>query len=131
MAMSLRYTCDQCGFSLEGWDDGNPYIEFPPGQRHFFYHPGGEAELREIAVQIAGHVPSEAEFQEILREKAGNAPDHICRDCGEISKVDPERNGRICPNCNSARIEDVYGLEGKKCVKCSGRFAKGIMAAIS
>ncbi len=131
MAMSIIFTCKQCGFSLGGWDDGNPYIEHPAGKRHYFYHPGGEAILEEIAGKILGHAPSPDELEKIQATHTGNAPDHICRACVETSKIDPEKDGEVCPSCGSKEVEDLYTLGGKKCIKCPGQFSEGKMGAIS
>ena len=131
MAMSIIFTCDQCGYSLEGWDDGNPYIEHPAGKRHYFYHPDGERTLEEIASKILGHLPSPDELEKIEATCTGNAPDHICRACGKTSKVDPDKDKKLCPSCGSEEIEDLYNLGGTQCIKCPGIFSEGSMGAIS
>lgn len=42
MAMS---TCDKCGFEVDAWDDGNPYVQDSKGKRHYFYHPTNEWDI--------------------------------------------------------------------------------------
>jgi len=129
--MSIIFTCEKCGFSLEAWDEGNPYIEYPEGERHYFYHPDGEKILKEIASKILGHSPSPAEQEKIEAKYTRNAPDHICRVCGEISRVDPEKDGKVCPSCGSKKIVELFKLGWKKCIECPGKFSKGKIGAIS
>ena len=131
MASSIIFTCKQCGFSVEAWDDGNPYIEYPKGKRTYFYHPGGEHKVVRVAKQILGHSPDPDELEMIYRKYSGNAPDHICRACGETSKVDPDKDEKLCSSCGSKKIEDLYNLGGTKCIKCPGTFSEGSMGAIS
>ena len=131
MAQCLRFVCNKCGFAIEGWDDGNPYIEFPKGKRTYFYHPGDERKIEEISSRILGHEPSDQEIGEILEKYAGNAPDHICRDCGKISKIDPNKDAMKCRKCKSEDVEEIYNLGGKRCLKCDGQFSRGESAGIS
>jgi len=43
MAACIQFTCSSCGFSVQAWDEGNPYIQFPGLRKpHYFYHPSGE-----------------------------------------------------------------------------------------
>jgi len=131
MAMSLIYICDKCGLSLEAWDDGNPYIEYPGGKRHYFYHPNGEAILEKVTTDILGHSPTSEELEAICDQYAGNAPDHLCRDCGETSRIDPDKDKLVCQHCGSDKVVDLQALDGKKCIKCSGHFYPGGPGAIS
>ena len=131
MAICLIFTCNQCGFSIDAWSDGNPYIEDPQGKRHYFYHPSEDSMISEIALKILGHTPTEAEKEELLLKHGGNAPDHICRDCGETSQIDPKRDTLACPHCSSKRIVARYNLGGAPCLKCSGTFSEGSPGAIS
>ena len=164
MAMSLVYICKGCGFTAEGWDEGNPYIEFANGKRKFYYHPGGEEELyRGILLddfQLSlddstsdvfvsngkwkhfcppGRV--EQLFREILMDspdkesweekRRGNAPEHLCLDCKEITKLDPRWDEEICPKCNGTNLAETYDLKGKPCPDCGEIFGQGMMGAIS
>jgi len=108
MATQLTFTCNKCGFSVDGWDEGNPYIEHPENRREYIYHPDDDRELC-----------------------TGNAPDHICMKCGAISKIDPEKDKIICSKCGSSKVEDTYELTGKPCLKCDGTFSEGEVSAIS
>ena len=49
MAAQITFRCSKCGFSVESWDDGNPYIEGPDGKRHQFYHPGEDGQTAQSA----------------------------------------------------------------------------------
>ena len=122
--------CDRCGFFLQGWDDGNPYLEYPEGERHFFWHPSGEAVISEVAEKILGHEPSDEEKDKVLRRYGGNAPDYICRECEGESRIDPNKDGLRCSHCQSASVEELYGLEGKQCLKCDGHFGEGHMTSV-
>lgn len=131
MAMSIIYICDKCGLNLEVWDDGNPYIEYPEGKRHYFYHPDGENTLRKVAADILGHSPTPEELEAICDQYTGNAPDHLCRDCGETSRIDPDKDKLVCQHCGSGKVFDLQALEGKQCLECSGHFNAGSVGAIS
>jgi len=131
MAICLSFTCNQCGFTIGAWSDGNPYIEDPQGKRHYFYHPSEDATISKIALNILGHPPTEAEKEDLLLKHGGNAPEYICRDCEETSKIDPKIDALICPHCSSKRIVDSYSLGNTQCLKCSGTFSYGSPGAIS
>lgn len=131
MAECLKYTCDSCGFSLEAWDEGNPYIEYPAGNRQHFYHPEEDYEIRRIAESILSREPTSEDCERILREYAGNEPDHICYDCQTVFRLDPDKDALVCKQCGSGRNEKIYGISGKKCVKCDGTFSEGEFLAIS
>ena len=131
MAQCLTFICPKCGFSLEAWDDGNPYIVDKRGVRRYFYHPSGGKVIEKVTNAINGRECTEDERLKILTERCGNAPDHICRKCGTISKLDPAKDSMVCSKCKSDQLEDTYGLTGKKCTKCDGVFPEGVNTAIS
>jgi hypothetical protein len=131
MAQCLRFVCNKCGFPIGGWDDGNPYIEFPKGKRTYFYHPSGDEVIQKVGFKILGYEPGHEEIREILTKYAGNAPDHICRDCEKTSKIDPDKDAMKCRKCKSEDIEEIYNLSGKKCLKCDGQFSQGESFLIS
>ena len=81
--------------------------------------------------EILGHNPTEAERTAILSQYAGNAPDHVCRKCHAITRIDPLRDPLKCGKCGSPEVEDVYDLAGKPCLKCDGRFSPGQPSMIS
>lgn len=131
MASSLRFTCDSCGFSLEAWDEGNPYIEFPLGKRHYWYHPGEMEVIREVTRSIVGHDPSNEECESALENYAGNEPDYICRSCCKETRFDPDRDAQACTHCGSADVEEMYTIGCKQCIQCDGTFSEGQPGAVS
>jgi hypothetical protein len=131
--MSAQYTfsCSKCDFTVESWEDGNQYIEDLKGKRHFFYHPA-ESEVRDkIAKEICGPEYSEAKILKIYSDSIGNAPDHICRNCEKITRLNPEKDKIVCRKCGSLSLEITIKLAGKKCIKCDGIFSEGEFSAIS
>jgi hypothetical protein len=112
VAQCLLFVCNKCGFSIEGWDDGNPYIENSNGKRKYYYHPEEPPKIS-------------------LTFSFGNAPDYVCRKCGKISKIDPDKDAMQCRKCKSEAVEEIYNLGGKKCLKCDGQFSQGESIAIS
>jgi hypothetical protein len=131
MAACYEFTCDRCGFSVEAWDDGNPYIEYPKGKRHHFYHPGEVDQIKEIARKIVGHEPTRQECDDILKKYAGNESDFICRSCLKIDQYDERKDPLVCKHCGGESIERTSDLAGKKCLKCDGIFSEGEFTAIS
>jgi|GEM_PF-2829394 len=95
MAMSESYKCQSCGFAIEAWDDGNPYVSTKDGRRHYFYHPGGIEDVHPVLIEEAGRELSAAELEEIVKERVGIAADHLCPDCGSESKLDESRISRL------------------------------------
>lgn len=131
MAMSIIYTCEACGFIVDAWDDGNPYVEHPKGKRKYFYHPNDEdIPLLRPPVEIPEESSPE-EVDELLYYHVGNAPDHLCLKCGKISLIDPEMDKMICKKCKSDEVTELTSLAGKKCPKCSGHFDQGSEGGIS
>jgi hypothetical protein len=132
-AMSARYTftCNLCDFSLDAWDDGNPYIEYPTGTRQYIYHPGESQKIAEIAEAILGREPTEDDCSTILQKYAGNEPDHICRACHKVIRIDREKDPCACHECGAEAVELVEELGGKRCVHCDGVFSDGRHSAIS
>jgi len=191
MAISLRFVCDTCGLSVEGWDDGNPYVEYPSGKRRYCYHPSGDEDMRLVAmkalekvetreeiktflkrlVRLQTHMENESvsgrlcldcgritlitashpdkdktvcsqcksanvydtpkEIEAYLKTHTGNASDHLCLDCGHISRLDENRDKMVCRKCKSPNVYDTFDLAGLKCPKCNGTFSKGTFCAIS
>jgi hypothetical protein len=131
MAARYEFTCDRCGFSVEAWDDGNPYIEYPKGKRHHFYHPGEDEQIKEITRTIVGHEPTRQECDNILKKYGGNESDFICRSCLKIDQYDESKDPLVCKHCGGESIERTFDLAGKKCLKCDGIFSEGEFTAIS
>ena len=114
MAMSLIFTCENCKFSVEAWDDGNPYMQVGDGERQYFYHPSPPPD------------PPRPEALKMLGEDAeiifGNASDKICMDCCEISMIDSERDELKCPKCGGNHLVETFEIGENKCPKCGGAF---------
>lgn len=132
MAMSLQFKCETCGFSLDVWDDGNPYVEHPPGKRNYCYHPSLEDQINEVLDQALGPSATEDGKAAFLKEYSGNASDHLCLSCAHVSKLDKNRDKMECLKCKSPRLHETFSLTGTLCPKCkNGKFRKGTFCAIS
>ena len=103
MAMQTIFTCTQCGFEMEAWDEGNPYIQGPDGTRHHFYHPCADSEIASIVQEILGRELTGAEVREVLRKHSGNEPEHICLDCGVIAMMNEQEAKAPCASCGGKR----------------------------
>ena len=133
MAACFTFVCSHCGYSIEAWDDGNPYFLSDKGRHQYFYHPGGEEQLMEYVSQSEGKDLTGAALQKFLENRTGNMTDMICLDCGRKFRRDLDKQKALCPSrrCKSANISDTCELEGKPCPTCKqGRF-KGEMTGIS
>ena len=131
MAMSLIFTCDQCGFSLEAWDDGNPYILNSKDERVYFYHPGGEEDMEAVVAELLGPIYTDEARAEILSTRTGNASDHICLKCAKQFKHDSKRDKPGCPHCGHHKIKELFLMGEQPCPKCPGSFSKIQSGAIS
>jgi ribosomal protein L37AE/L43A len=134
MAMSLIFTCEQCGFSVEGWDEGNPYIINSKGKRVYCYHPSLETEMEQVVVELLGPIYTEQARNEVLATRTGNAADHVCMHCGNIFKLDPKHDPMQCPKCRQWEAADAvkaFEMGGMPCPKCHGTMSEGEMGAIS
>ncbi len=132
MAAQITFTCTSCGFSVESWDDGNPYIEGPDGKRHHFYHPCEDQQIRKIVSKIIAHSPDENEIEEMLRLHAGNESDYICLECLKFCKRDGLKDELRCSSCRSASIVNPSALGGQACPSChKGAFDEGRMTSVS
>ena len=131
MAACYKFTCNKCGFAIESWDEGNPYIEYPKGQRQYYYHPEESDEIERIASEILGHFPTRPERDAVLHTYGGNAANFICRECESLTKLDPEVDPLLCASCGSSNILETRDIAGKKCIRCDGTFSQGEFAAIS
>jgi ribosomal protein L37AE/L43A len=131
MAMSLIFTCEQCGFSVEGWDDGNPYIINSKGKRVYCYHPSLETDMEKVVGEILGAIYTDETRNEILATRTGNAPDHICLKCAQTFKLDRGCDQIVCPKCHHLEVTKVYEIGGKACPRCQGAMSEGEMGAIS
>lgn len=131
MSLCVKFTCNKCGFSVESWDDGHPYIEFPKGARNFFYHPGESEVISEVAEKILGHHASNFECEEVLQKYGGAASEFICRKCRHVSVLDPQKDQLVCAQCGCQDVQDTWTLANSKCLKCDGVFPDGVVTGIS
>ncbi len=131
MASSQLFTCNQCGFNVESWSDGNPYVIGANGKRLFYYHPGGSERLRQIALDLYGFEPTPDDITKMCSERGGNAPDYICTHCGKVRRLDKNRDKFFCRSCKGSELIETWTLAGKKCMKCGGVFSEGVISAIS
>ena len=132
MAACITFTCSGCGFSVDSWDDGNPYIEAPNRHRYHFYHPCESGQIKDIIAKILGHTPTQSEIDMMLEEFSGNESDYICRDCLKFTKRNEEIDELRCGSCGSANIQRTHELGGILCPSCGkAKFDEGHMTAIS
>ena len=131
MAESLLFTCNKCGFQVESWSDGNPYIQGSARKRFYYYHPAEESQLVEIGKKLYGRVLNSQEINIMRKERGSNAPDHICLSCGKIRKLNPRKDRMVCTSCKGKNFVETWELAGKKCMMCDGVFLDGIPHAIS
>jgi hypothetical protein len=122
------FTCNLCDFTIKAWEDGNPYIEHPPGTRQYMYHPGEYEKMTNIVKSILGRKPTDDECGSVFEKYGGNEPDHVCRACYTISRIDPRRDAHACRQCGAASVERIIDLSGKQCVRCDGVFSSDLCA---
>ena len=113
MAQGTTMICTNCQFSLDAWEDGNPYgidaekvliegLSREEAKVHF-YHP---------------QPPPDSAFE------FGVDVPHLCLACSFEFCVDNEEPTSTCPSCQSPKICDLCELESKTCPKCRrGTFA--------
>lgn len=132
MAACTEFTCTHCGFKIESWDEGNPYLRDAEGKRHFFYHPGDQEERLEFFEKQTGRpAADEAEFIAFLNEQGGNEAHYLCLHCGRQTQRDPEHDPMRCTGCGKRTLKDTQELEGQTCPKCSQGTFSGEMTGIS
>jgi hypothetical protein len=95
MAMCIQSVCQHCGYSVQAWDEGDPYYFDESGSKRYAYHPSRE---RELCIGI-------------------DSP-HLCLNCGDIFPVDSRAPITTCPKCSSHEIADTFDLEGQVCPAC-------------
>jgi|SRR3982074_2141871 hypothetical protein len=102
MAGCYTFSCDHCGFSVDSWEDGNRYLEWPIGTRNYLYHPSDIDETERLMSEIYGHSPTPEEHVRAFRRYRGNETESLCYDCLTISRIDVEIDLRMCSSCKSA-----------------------------
>ena len=119
--MSARYLhrCPSCGFEIEVWDDGSPFILDDDGKRNYFCHPCEYVVIDAVVAKskwAKGKTP--AEIEQELPKHIGRVIDAICLDCGTTSHRNEALKPRPCRKCKSRAIHAVMDLGGKRCPKC-------------
>ncbi|MBB5037223.1 hypothetical protein [Prosthecobacter dejongeii] len=119
MAECTDFSCNVCGFKIESWSDGHPYLTDGSGKRHFFYHPGDEDECREFYQKEMGRLRVvEKDYLAFWRDRGGCEVSLICLHCGRQTQRDPERDTMRCTHCRRNELMDTQELEGRSCPKC-------------
>lgn len=132
MAAGTDFTCSHCGFQIESWDDGNPYLTDHEGKRHFFHHPGDYWQPREFYQQQTGRAEvREEDYLAFCQELGGNESNLICLHCGRLTRRDPGRDSMRCTGCRRHELHDTRELEGMACPKCGKGTFPGEWGAIS
>lgn len=102
MSVCIRYTCGNCGKTIDAWDEGNPYYLDDQGVKRY----------------------TRCLFSECSARLIGNDVPHLCLDCGEEFLVDTRAPVGSCPKCGSTSFSDTFRLEGRTCPYCkTGVFA--------
>lgn len=131
MSALMKYTCDNCDFSIESWTDGASYIQFPEGERQYFCHPA-EDQVYDYMRDHLGHEASQEERNTLRKKYVGFEGDHVCKQCFKMTSLDPERDPMACKHCKNRELVATYELEQTPCFKCNqGQFDEGKMVAIS
>src|SRR5260370_40862000 len=99
MAQCIKFICDRCGFSVDRWDDGNRYLEWPAGTRNYLYHPGDISETERIMNLIYGRSPTQDEYERAHALYGGNESEFLCLSCAGVSGIDPKRDTMKCTEC--------------------------------
>jgi hypothetical protein len=132
MAQCANFTCDRCGFSVDWWDDGGRYLEWPAGNRNYLYHPGDISETERIMNLIYGRSPTQDEYERAFELYGGNESEFICLSCAEVNRIDPNRDPMNCKKCGADTLRDARELARTECPKCrQGNFEDGWPPGIS
>ena len=132
MAGCYSFTCDHCGFSVDWWEDGHRYLEWPIGTRNYLYHPADIEVTERLMQQIYGRSPTPEDYGRVFRMYGGNETEFLCYDCLTISRIDIEREPRICANCKSSALHGASRLVQTRCPKCrEGHFDDGQITGVS
>jgi hypothetical protein len=133
MAGCYTFSCDHCGFSVDSWEDGNRYLEWPIGTRNYLYHPSDIDETERLMREIYGHSPTPDEYMTAFRRYGGNETEFLCCGCLAISRIDEKRDLRVCSSCKSAALREIGNrLAATECPKCrQGHFDAGKMTGVS
>ena len=83
-------------------------------------------------LKIYGRPPTAEEYTNAFRLYGGNESEFLCADCATVSRIDTERDPRVCRKCGSISLRDISELAKTECPKCrGGHFNSGEFGAIS
>ena len=124
MSSCVLHRCSACGFEIEAWSDGFPYIRNDMGNPRFYFHPCEMEQRREILASCEwARDRNPDELERLLERKSGVMSEMLCLDCGWLFKVDLTKRRARCRKCKSENAKDVVMLGGETCPKCGkGRF---------
>ncbi len=113
MAEGIQFICDDCGFEIWAWDEGNPYYV----DRTRMLDRGLPRSKCKVHVFHPEVPPQPLD---------GNDVPHLCLECGHAFDVDTARNRTTCTKCRSPEILDCCRLSGRRCPECRrGSFRRG------
>ncbi len=137
MATGFQIKCGKCGFGFDAWGDGNPYFRAEDGTKIFWHHPEQEPYEGFVRSRIGspGDFGNPAEYlkarTEVLKGRLGNEADSLCRDCGELCRIDSEAVDPRCPACGSKELVDTFEALNIRCPKCKVGMLKEVGGMIS
>lgn len=133
MAICTVFTCTHCGFQIESWSDGLPYLRGTDGTRHYYCHPGEQGVWRErFEAEHRRPAGTPEELLAFVEATMGCELSYLCRHCGRQTRRDPERDSLRCTGCGRKDLHPLHELEGQTCPKCGqGTFHGEFTGAIS
>jgi Zn finger protein HypA/HybF involved in hydrogenase expression len=77
-------------------------------------------------LKIYGRQPTSQEYANAFRLYEGNESEFLCADCGNVTRIDPKRDPKVCKGRNSTSLHEVSEVVKAECPKCrSGHFNSG------
>jgi len=103
-----------------------------PGTRNYLYHPSDQSKTAELMQKIYGRPPTAEEYTKAFQSYGGNESEFLCEQCAGVSRIDPERDRKVCKMCGSTSVRHTSGLAKTQCPKCPvGHFDCGTPGGIS
>lgn len=133
MAACTEFTCSHCGFQIEAWSDGNPYLRGTDRTRHYYFHPGEVGVWKEcFEAEHDRPAMTREELHAFVEANMGCEQHYLCQHCGRQTQRDPAHDPMRCTGCGKAVLKDTCHLEGVACPKCGkGTFHGEFTGAIS
>lgn len=144
MSSLFIYSCSNCDYSVDSWDS-IIYVTKDNGERVICGHPGEYVSASKILIQdghpLGGLSPDVFDIGSIfdggdmeaynkvqygltreetlfVRSRTGSMSVCICLECLNKSRLDIEKDVRLCGQCGSKQIKTVLELVGQTCPKC-------------